>query len=201
MFQQGTGNTWHWSCDVNPGVNFCVWVLQADGLRIPPFDRHPDGDGSLRAVGLTAATWRSWLAGVLKCRRQLSASPFPPPPGLVESVVAPASVWGGDPAIGARLAELWPGYAAQADAWKRHYALEADPTRLTPAAHRRLWRDLAPYRGRLPPLSFFLVEYPQVVLDVLPPDAALIGTGGGRLDPSAYAAAVLRTAELLARET
>lgn len=199
MFQQGSDNTWHWSSDVTPGVDFCVWVLQADGLRVPPFDRHPAGDGSLQAVGLTPDIWRAWLAGVLRGRRQLSASPLSPPPGLLASVLAPASIWAGDPAVGARLAELWSDYAAQVDAWKRRYTLAADPRRLTPAAHRRLWHDLAPYRVRLPPLFFYLVEYPEVVLDILPPDTALVGTGGGRLDLSGYATAVLHTAELLAR--
>ncbi|MGI8913165.1 MAG: hypothetical protein ACR2JY_05130 [Chloroflexota bacterium] len=199
MFLQGSAESWHWSTDVEPGVNFCVWALQADGLRVPPFDQHPEGDGSLRVVGLTPLTWRAWLAEVFNCRQQISDSPFPPPRALVESIFAPASLWRGDLAVGARLADLWPGYAAQADAWKRHYALEADPTRLAPTAHHRLWQQLAPYRRQLPPLRFFLVEYPQVVLDVIPPETALIGTGAGALDPSSYTTAVLRTAELLAQ--
>jgi hypothetical protein len=43
-------------------------------LRIPPFDQHSDGDGSLRAAGLTAASWQAWLAALLDLRLRLSAS-------------------------------------------------------------------------------------------------------------------------------
>src|SRR4029077_287534 len=34
---------------------------QIDGLHVPPFDQHPDGDGSLRSLGLTAADWQTWF--------------------------------------------------------------------------------------------------------------------------------------------
>lgn len=47
--------------NTNPMVDFCVWVLEIDGLKVAPFDQHPDGDGSLRAAGLTAHDWQSWL--------------------------------------------------------------------------------------------------------------------------------------------
>ncbi|MEM8544663.1 MAG: hypothetical protein AAGF66_11825 [Cyanobacteria bacterium P01_H01_bin.119] len=49
------------STNTDPMVDFCVWVLESDGLKVAPFDQHPDGDGSLRAVGLTAHDWQSWL--------------------------------------------------------------------------------------------------------------------------------------------
>jgi hypothetical protein len=32
---------------------------------VPPFDQHPDGDGSLRALGLTAEDWQSWFLRAL----------------------------------------------------------------------------------------------------------------------------------------
>lgn len=119
MFLPGSAERWHWSTDVAPGVNFCVLVLQADGLRVAPFDQHPDGDGSLRAAGLTPDTWRSWLADVVTRHQQLAEGAFPPSRALAESIHAPASIWEGKPAVGARLTELWSRYAAQADAWKR----------------------------------------------------------------------------------
>lgn len=28
-------------------MNFCVWVLEVNGLHVPPFTVHPDGDRSL----------------------------------------------------------------------------------------------------------------------------------------------------------
>lgn len=46
---------------MSPVIDFCIWVLEKDGLRIAPFDQHPDGDGSLRSLGMTADNWRSWI--------------------------------------------------------------------------------------------------------------------------------------------
>lgn len=58
-------NAWYYREGPEPTVDFCLWVLQVDGLRVPPFDQHPDGDGSLRALGLTAADWQTWFLRVL----------------------------------------------------------------------------------------------------------------------------------------
>jgi|UPI00036C5C14 Fe-S cluster biosynthesis and repair protein YggX len=49
------------SLGMGSAIYFCVWLLEQDGLRVPPFDQHPDGDGSLRSSGLTAETWRTWM--------------------------------------------------------------------------------------------------------------------------------------------
>ena len=58
-------NSWHYRQGSDPTVDFCLWVLQVDGLHVPPFDRHPDGDGSLRALGLTEDSWQTWFLRVL----------------------------------------------------------------------------------------------------------------------------------------
>lgn len=58
-------NAWGYSQGSNPAVDFCIWVLQVDGLHVPPFDQHPDGDGSLRTLGLTEASWQTWFLRAL----------------------------------------------------------------------------------------------------------------------------------------
>ncbi|MEO6890099.1 MAG: hypothetical protein ABI456_12160 [Ktedonobacteraceae bacterium] len=58
-------NSWRYSQGSEPTVDFCLWVLQVGGLHVPPFDRHPDGDGSLRMLGLTADDWQTWFLRVL----------------------------------------------------------------------------------------------------------------------------------------
>ena len=58
-------NSWYYSQSSDPAVDFSLWVLQIDGLHVPPFDRHPDGDGSLRALGLTADDWQTWFLRTL----------------------------------------------------------------------------------------------------------------------------------------
>jgi hypothetical protein len=49
----------------DPTINFCCWILLLDGLRVPPFDQHSTGDGSLQELGLTEASWQAWFLRVL----------------------------------------------------------------------------------------------------------------------------------------
>ena len=46
-------------------VDFCVWVLERDGLQVHPFDRHPDGNRELREIGMTVELWQSWLKKIV----------------------------------------------------------------------------------------------------------------------------------------
>lgn len=57
--------SWHYRQRPDPTVEFCLWVLHVDGLRVPPFDQHPDGYGSLRALGLTEDAWQTWFLRAL----------------------------------------------------------------------------------------------------------------------------------------
>jgi hypothetical protein len=50
-------------------VDFCVWVLEVDGLHVPPFDRHQNGSGALRSAGLDAGNWQRWLGAVASDER------------------------------------------------------------------------------------------------------------------------------------
>ena len=59
------GDTWTFSTSDDADVEFCVWTLLRDGLQVPPFDRHPTGDGALRAEGMTAEAWRAWLTAAV----------------------------------------------------------------------------------------------------------------------------------------
>jgi hypothetical protein len=49
----------------NESIAFCIWILQIDGLRVTPFDNHPEGDSSLQALGLDANNWQTWLNQVV----------------------------------------------------------------------------------------------------------------------------------------
>lgn len=53
-------------------VDFCFWVLEADGLHVAPFDSHTGGDGTLQAAGLDSVSWQAWtheVIGVLSQRK------------------------------------------------------------------------------------------------------------------------------------
>ena len=58
-------NPWSLRYGPDPTINFCFWALLLDGLRVPPFDQHLDGDGALRDLGLTQASWQAWLLRVI----------------------------------------------------------------------------------------------------------------------------------------
>ncbi len=126
------------------------------------------------------------------------------------------TAWTGDPAVGARLADLWTRYhppvededdargfrASPSQAWRRRVlegtAVETRPPHLPPAEARRLWRDLRPFRARLPTLRVYLVDYPSPVSHTVPPVSVILGAGDEALDSAGYAAAVLRAAGVLA---
>jgi hypothetical protein len=50
--------------ETNDAINFCIWVLEQDGLQVPPFDQHPDGDGTLRSLLLSATDWQQWVTKI-----------------------------------------------------------------------------------------------------------------------------------------
>ena len=183
MFRTGTSAPWSWSADLNAALNFCVWVLLVDGLHAPPFDRHPAGDGRLRAVGLDPAGWRAWLEAVLNAQAQLAtATPWPPSLDLVHRALDAPDLW------------IWT-------AWHGRVALDqANPLPPTLGGRdgRTLWRALAPYRGRLPTLRVYLTEYPWPVAALVPPIAVVIGTKRGTLTATHYAATVEHAAAALA---
>lgn len=46
-------------------IDFCIWVLELDGLRVAPFDQHPPGNMLLQARGLNVLTWQAWFEKVV----------------------------------------------------------------------------------------------------------------------------------------
>lgn len=111
MFVVG-GDSWTVGTGHDPAADFCVWVLERDGLRAPPFDRHPGGDGRLRAAGMDADSWRAWLAAAVAARRErgrLMAASWPPEFDALRRL-EPEAVWPGNAAVGALLRQLAPVY-------------------------------------------------------------------------------------------
>ena len=45
-------------------IDFCVWVLEKDGLQIPPFTYHSSGENMLSSIGLDAESWESWVRNI-----------------------------------------------------------------------------------------------------------------------------------------
>lgn len=65
MEMQALKNSFRLSYGFQIHVDFCVWILEQDGLQVPPFDLHPKRDGQLQAAGLRAAEWQQWFSQVV----------------------------------------------------------------------------------------------------------------------------------------
>lgn len=65
MINLGTEKPWGFTSGDNSYIDFCIWVLEKDGLRIPPFDSHPLGNGELQNEGMDAISWQNWLRKVV----------------------------------------------------------------------------------------------------------------------------------------
>jgi hypothetical protein len=205
MFRAGASDGWFWSEAASPPISFCVHALVQDGLRVPPFDRHPEGDGTLRARGLDAHTWSAWLSAVVAAQSRLSWRVGEPDSladrtGLAagaEAASAPAALCPGTLELRMRLGELWTDYVPRGERWQRD--LTSGPRgvrdRLAAGEQRWLWKALVPFHDRLPTISVFLVDYPAPVVMALPPTTCLIAPASSS---SNYAHQVLAAAELLA---
>ncbi len=205
LFRAGASDEWFWAEDASPPISFCVHALVQDGLRVPPFDRHPEGDGALRARGLDAETWNAWLSAVVAAQSRLSKRVREPDwladraglAALVEAASAPAALCPGTPELRVRLGEQWVDYQPRGERWKRD--LTSGPrgvrNRLAPGEQRWLWKALVPFHDRLPTISVFLVDYPVPVVMAMPPTTCLITPASASAD---YARQVLAGAEQLA---
>ncbi len=177
-----------WSVSIGPALflDFCFWVLERDGLRIPPFDRHPDGDGSLRAAGMTPQTWRSWLgrvdAAVREFSTRMSGDEWPPWP-------EPAALWEETPAVGARLAELAMEYDDIFNERKEASIHLWWPDR--PNHDELSWDALEPFDQLLPPLRVVYVAYPGPARLVIPPATVALAAVGWHPAPGELTAAVV----------
>lgn len=83
------------------GLHFAVWVLLEDGLQVPPFTAHPDGNQTLRAAGLQEATWRAWVTTMVEKVEESHLQPNGRPH------IAPVDFWAGSMEVRHALASLW----------------------------------------------------------------------------------------------
>jgi hypothetical protein len=214
---------WLWSYGFESTIDFCVWALETDGLRVPPFDQHPDGNGELRLRGLTAAAREAWFREVVrmvgddearrifwtmvreKMRRRGGPVHLPSPPFM-----DPMAAWHGPAEVGALLAEWhrlppemamlarerWSGYPRVGN--QRH-EVEHGTIEMRHDVTRQLWRELKPYHRCMPRLRVHVVAYPTRVQYVAPPDAVVLGLSEPFTDPMAFRQAVLGAAEAVAK--
>lgn len=179
-------NTWVFREDFSREIDFCIWILEVDGLHVPPFDQHPDGDGSLRAVGLDGEGWQSWLVRVVDLQSQQNqafqrlpnnrpVTPLDWKGVLIPEAREPVTAWKGNTAVGERLAILWKQYQPLADERKKaEHKLSRKRQQLGVEQKINLWQDLKPYHARIPTLGIYMVHYVQPLNYLIPPVTVLM---------------------------
>jgi hypothetical protein len=54
------------SISFNEAIDFCLWILEVDGLQVYPFHLHNSaGTRELQSCGLTVACWQKWFERVI----------------------------------------------------------------------------------------------------------------------------------------
>jgi hypothetical protein len=208
MIPLGSTDHWSWGTDAFPPLWFCVRVLVHDGLRVAPFDEHPEGDGRFRTLGLDADMWRAWVASVLHQNEimgeiALAMRPGQPPTEAErERVLAAATVLlrpgsfcpGSDELRVALNDEFVPLYQV-GEFWKARTIGEMAARHGSGRQSRQLWQALTPFHDRLTEFEVFLAEYPAPVVMTLPPSTAIISPAA---DAAAYGRQVVAAAAALA---
>jgi hypothetical protein len=208
VFRSDSSDRWYWSADVFLPLAFCVWVLGRDGLVVPPFDQHPDGDHGLQERGLDPQSWREWVTALIAARarmHELARATFADPGSpsdrhalavLGEALHRPSVACPGSDELRTHLDDLWADYEPAGNAWKRAMTIGRGP--LGGAAVGGLWQALLPFHQRLETLEVFLVDYVRPAVMPLPPVTCLISTGADEPREQVFARMVLQGAEELA---
>lgn len=207
MFLAGSSDRWTWSIDVERSVDFCVYALRRDGLRVAPFDQHPDGDGSFRAAGLDAESWPAWLASVLDAHKRLNALSSADNRSQVDrqqiveafhSFSAPARLCWGSSELRARLEALWVEYEPVGRRWEESTSVGKGGRvgRHLADGGARIWKGMLPYHERLATLRVYLVDYPAPAVLTLPPLTCVIAPASA--DRDGFAGQVISAAGTLA---
>lgn len=197
-------NAWTFSYGFNMMVDFCLWALETDGLHVPPFDQHADGDGSLRVLGLDGEHWQRWLARVVQLqheqdelfRKNRAKKTIQERMALFSPEVHdPSLAWQGSESVRQRLISLWQQYGKisnERNAW------EQPLTRMWQKEERhsgkRLFDELHPYHTRIAPITIHLVAYQQPLIYLIPPTSIIMSANWGQPNADEFRARVLEAA-------
>lgn len=185
---------------IRPEIAFCLWALCRDGLRAEPFDRHPAGNGRLRARGLEPDTWRRWLRAVVAAHERLDAlvvnewTPANLPALRSAGRAAADPVRFAPPKLRGELATWWRSYREEGQSWR---------ARMRPGLLARVSRRQVQALGdrveALGSLVIFLAPYLEEVAMLVPPRSVVLGVSS--LDPDAVRIASQVLLECLERRT
>lgn len=173
-------------------LHFALWVLTEDGLQVPPFDAHPEGDQQLRDVGLRAEDWRQWVRALIeaeeRARYQLMSLAVRARGAFAQN---PAQVWAGPPAVANALDALWQQYRttvwpATIDLLHEHRRMIASMT------HQSWWLNLPSPESFDQSWTFYSVAYPRIVWYPVTPSSLIITDLGCNLSQDQYRRTIQR---------
>lgn len=188
-------DSWTAGAGFDMGVDFCVWLLGWDGLRVPPFDQHPDGNGELRALGVNARSWSNWF------HTMAQASPFEPAPYTLYptgQLFSERHMHPGMEPLRRRLHDLWEAYGPVSN---QRRTIEPSPSIPSWKQYHRpnLYQLLRPYHRRIPaPFVVRLVRYVTTVDVLIPPSHVVLGFDD-LPKPDAYVESIVLAADALVR--
>jgi hypothetical protein len=175
-----------WTEGISLPLDFAVYVLRHDGLRLAPFESHPDGDGRLRAAGMGSDSWSEWVQVLVRREKDLAAVAadltIPSEPSAARQLAAqirltreqPWTAFPNGRGIRDRIADTWVGYVDDALRWSDSLARGRQHDRVSVARERSLRGALQRLPG-LPPFSVFRVRYESPAVLVIPPDVCIVG--------------------------
>ena len=202
--------------DENIFIDFCVWVLQIDGLQVPPFDKHSAGNGLLSAQGLNATVWSSWFANVVRTKEQASRETL----GSFYRYSYSPEIWNGEPAVKELLQELWAEYLSMLKTTKIKWYIKIQFGEETQNSEKvfgllNVWNDfnkwqrqlkiqklydnLQQYRQYLSILYVYQVHYPAPIEYLVPPASIVLSSANALPGSNTYCQSVLRATEKLIR--
>lgn len=176
MEMQAQKNSFRLSYGFQMHVDFCVWILEQDGLQVPPFDLRPKRDGQLQAAGLQATEWQQWFSQVVTHPDQ-----------------NPMELWVGDPQVKSLLEQKWIAYTPishERGNW------EAPLARIWSHELSPLWQELAQHAPSAQ-CDVSLVLYSKPLEYLVPPHSAVVSVPYGYLESDAFRTALLRIVQTL----
>ena len=199
----------YWTESYSIPVAFATWVLQRDGLRVPPFDAHPAGNGRLQALGLDQPTWLAWVEQIVEAEVQQTSAlstidlrnTGPDERRALAQVGMqgnPAARWPGGSEGQRQLETLWREFQPIGEAWAQSLTSTKRQKRISAGQQRRLWHQLKPLLDRRIALHVYPVDYVQVVALPIAPSSCVVGIGAPDRQGPAYVEAVSAAANALA---
>lgn len=180
-------------------LDFAFWLLQWDGLQVPPFDRHAGGSGDFRRSGGDGVDWISWVYAIVRTQKERhrvvveartrwkggggSAAFRESLRDARERYCAPA-VWPGIPAVRGLLAELWPDLR-ELDKWPGREILKGQK-RVAEIERQLDWEDAMvrvlsdnqSHRAGIGSVELYHVDYPGPLVYPVPPNTLILALRG-----------------------